>query len=319
MGRALQRPAGTPLDRPQPGAGLARLAQASMLVTKGMAHCRRAMRRYERAAGAGGGGGGGDGRGNDGNRADGGPTGEDHDVDMDGGGGKQGAGAAGAGKDPTPLNIREVTALVTEMSGFCSAVGEDMVARGSGVDVYWALAPARCLSWSTAIMVLDLYSCPEHMRPGAGSGAAESRGEAELALQVEAINGLKAAGVRIREVAMDVLEALDGGGGRGARDGFLPWTEFSSGGRAVSLGGEEGEVTTVDKFSPLCLDTLYCGMSTFEWLWRENGDPEMKEGLDITKRCLERIGKRWRLARVYLEVEKLHNVEAMLAMSSNGA
>lgn len=228
-----------------------------------------------------------------------------------------------AEKDPTPLNIREVTALVAEMSSFCSAVGEDITTAcvGENPDAYWALTPARCLSWSTMMMVLDLYSCPEHMRPGLAAGAADGGGRmgaAELALQVEAISGLKAAGLRVMQVAVGVLEAVDGVGGRtGEGDGFMPWTEFSVGGRAVSLGGEGGEATTVDKVSPLCLDALYCGMSTFEWLWRENGDPEMKKGLDITKTCLERIGNRWRLAREYLEVEKLHNPEAMLAMGSN--
>lgn len=312
--RALPLPVGgdsTPRDhhsQPQPGAaaGLARLAQASLLVTKGMAHCRGRSAVQQRRQ---------EGRGRGGGSEE--EEGEDDDVDMVAPGPYDGGGH-------TPRSTREVTALVTEMSGFCSAVGEDMAGAGTGADAYWALVPALCLSWSTAVMVLDMYSCPEHMRPpGAGSGAAQGRrrtAEEEMTLQIEAINGLKAAAARVREIAVGMLEALDegGGGGVGAVDGFM-WTELSVGGRVISLGGRQGEMSAVDKFSPLCLDTLYCAMSTFEWLWKENGDPEMKEGVDLTKRCLERVGKRWRLAREYLEVGELHNAEAMLAMSSNGA
>lgn len=330
---------------------LARLAEASLLVDRAMEHCQRAVRGCRVDNGAGNN----KSSDNDGaaaarNRARAG--GEDEgtdDIDMNAA--QQGQRRIQDDNNPDPTNttsldIPSVTALLVRLSTFCHGITDEMTAAAAYHYYHWALLPALCLSWSTSMMVLDLYACPEHMRPGAGDalppggggsgdggGAGEEvPGEAERAMQVEAINGLKVAAARIRSMAVDVsraLEEADGGaggqegeGGAGPdRDDFLPWSEMFVGGERAALDGQEqeergGGVRMVDMVSPLCLDALYCGMSTFQWLWKENGDPEMKEGLDITKRCLERIAKRWGLAREYLEVVKMQDVEAMQAMSS---
>lgn len=267
------RPVGTSVEEPM-GSPFTRLAQAAVLISKAMAHCKQYMSRTNNNAN--------------------GNNGDDDGVDMN---------------DPAPppsLNIREVTALMTQQSAFCRTVGAEMAAAaaaepgmgtGTGRCAYFGFLAARCLSWSANIMVLDLYSCPGDMRPGAVGAEHAGRGAAEHAMQVEAVSGLKIAGTMVKGVAVEVLDVLDRYGGE-----------------------QEEDIRGVDRFSPLCLDTLYCGMSTFHWLWRENGDPEMKEGLDVTRQCLDRVGRRWRLAGEFLEIEKRHDVAAMLAASvgSNG-
>lgn len=321
MGRALQRPISTPLEEPT-SSPFARLAQASLLISKAMAHCRRAVGQYNDSDSSHNTASGNNNNNNNNNNnkevpspGNGGGGGDGDDVDMTNG--------AQDGDDPTttttPLNIREVTTIIAELKSFCQAIEREMATASAtlGDAMYLAYIPARCLSWSTAIMVLDLYSCPEHMRAGAGSGA-PGRGAAELAMQVESINGLKTAGLRVQAIALDVLGALE----EEAMNGFMPWSSISVAGRKISLtdcNGEAEGVRIADRLSPLCMDALYCGMSTFHWLWRENGDPEMKQGLDTIRNCLDKMSERWKLAREYLEIEKRHDVEALLRLNSDGA
>lgn len=232
-------------------------------------------------------------------------------------------------QDPDPVNTREVTALVTELDALCKACQEDMARTGAtpGSDAYFGFITARCVARSTAIMVLDLYSCPEHMRPGAarGENGAPARSEAELALQVEAINGLRTAGLHVREEARILLDLMGSvseadKGTREATHSDLDWTDISYQGKSFDMRGPpDVEAEMVAKFSSLCLDVIYCGMSTFGWLWRESGDPEMKEGLDVTRQCLERIGTRWRLASEYVKVGKKQDALRMEIMDLNGA
>lgn len=229
-----------------------------------------------------------------------------------------------------PTKIREVTAIIGELNALCKACEEDMARTGAvpGDDAYFGFLTARCVSWSTAIMVLDLYSCPEHMRPGAGIGGENgppARSEAELALQVEAINGLRTAGLHVRDEARRLLSIMESGFETGdsireETESHLDWTNAAF--HDENLGSQSSpkvNMEMVGKFSPLCLDAIYCGMSTFGWLWRESGDPEMKQGLDTTRRCLERLGTRWRLASEYLEIGKKQDGFMMEIMDLNGA
>lgn len=232
--------------------------------------------------------------------------------------------------DARPTKIREVSAIIGELDALSRACEEDMVRAGAvpGDDAYLGFLTARCVSWSTAIMVLDLYSCPEHMRPGGGTGGENghpARSEAELALQVEAINGLRTAGLHVRDEAIRLLSIMESGLETGdsireETDSHLDWTSAAF--DDENLGSQSSpkvNLGMVGKFSPLCLDAIYCGMSTFGWLWRENGDPEMKHGLDITRRCLEKLGTRWRLASEYLEIGKKQDGFMMEMMDLNGA
>lgn len=229
---------------------------------------------------------------------------------------------------------REVMAIIAELDALCKACQQDMARAGGAVpgnDAYFGFLAARCVSWSTAMMVLDLYSCPEHMRPGAAgtggeNGTPAQSGEAELALQVEAINGLRTAGLRVRDEAGLLLRAMEceaetGEMGRREASGHWDWASVGFQGESSVDNRQsppEANVGMVGKFSPLCLDAIYCGMSTFGWLWRENGDPEMRESLDITQRCLKRLGMRWRLADEYLEMGKKQDGLMMEVMDLNG-
>lgn len=242
------------------------------------------------------------------------------------GGGTDSTGDAEAEQDGRPLNIREATAVLSELDTLCRAIVRDVeaAAAGPGTGVHSAYATARSVVWSAAITVLDLYSCPEHMRPVSGAGRAENgapfRGEAELAMQVEAINGLKLAGASVKGVAAELLRALREDEARRRRG---PWdldldlrgAGYTSQGKGVDMsGGMDESVRMADRISPLSLDAAYGGMATFHWLWRENGDPEMKAGLDMMKEYLEEVGKRWRLAGEYLAVE---NVDAVMGVDAN--
>lgn len=184
---------------------------------------------------------------------------------------------------PGSESVAEVTALLADLDALGKAVGGDAAAEGGaggapGSDAYFAFLPARCVVWSTVVMVLDLYSCPSHMRPSGSGGVGRSSSsngssDSELELKAEAISGLLAGAVRVRDEAGCLLGVMR----------------------------EAGEEVAA-RVSPLCLDVLYCGMATFAWLWEENGDGEMKEGLEVTRRCLRRIGARWRLAAEYVEI-----------------
>lgn len=269
-----------------------------MLISKAMAHCHRATRSWQSHYEA--------------------ETGDDAAMKI------------ADDEDARPTNIREVTAIIEELNALSKACDDDMTRAGAvpGDDANFGFLTARCVSWSTAIMVLDLYSCPEHMRPGAGNGGENgmpARSEAELALQVEAINGLRTAGLQVRDEARRLLSIIEGGSGTGEMmreetNSHLDWTSVAFQGENIDTQSPISvSLEMVGRFSPLCLDAIYCGMSTFGWLWRESGDPEMKQGLDITRRCLERLGTRWRLADEYLEIGKKQDGFMMEIMDLNGA
>ncbi|KAJ4394104.1 hypothetical protein N0V93_003321 [Gnomoniopsis smithogilvyi] len=305
IGRALQRPLSTPVHEPT-NSPFARLAQAAVLISKAMAHCRRAVGMwncYYEHSGA--------------------------EKCRSGDACSDDTAMANQQDEEGPVTIRSVTTVVTELDALSRACQKDMERAGAvpGSDAYFGFLTARCVSWSTAIMVLDLYSCPEHMRPGAGGAhnGAPARSEAELALQVEAINGLRTAGLHVRNEARILLGLTASVSEAGDRarvetQSVSNWTSMSAEGESSDRRGPpEVSAELVAKFSPLCLDMIYCGMSTFGWLWRENGDPEMKEGLNITRQCLERFGTRWKLACEYLEVGKKQDGLMMELMDLNGA
>ncbi|KAK7743591.1 hypothetical protein SLS53_004126 [Cytospora paraplurivora] len=281
---SLQRPVGTPAGERGAISPFARLAQVSVLISKAMAHCRRATTRYARSKGQG--------RGRD--RA---YDGKDAGPSTSTGGNVSASG--GAVGDEKPYDIREATDVLMELRTLCQAISADMVDGGGlGSGAYFALAPSRCLTWSTSVMVLDLYSCPEHMRPGAGTAADETQTEGELAMQVEAINGLVTASETARVFAGEVLAITSAG----SPDG-------------VVVGGGGGGASCV---SPLCLDALYCAMATFHWQWKESGRPEVKQGMDEMRAALARLTPRWRLAGEYLEIGKQHEVTNILGARTNG-
>lgn len=270
MARSLQRPVGGGDDddgdedgqrsTTSPFGPFARLAQASMLTSKAMAHCRRALTRYARS------------KSQKKKKKE-----KKRKREEGAGGGDSPGGHADGGveDEEKPIDVRDATEVITELKALCDAIQADRVAGGGGPlgEVSLALAPAQCLLWSTVITVLDLYSCPEHMRQGGAAPAAGvSRTEGELAMQVEAINGLNMASGVVRVFAGELL--------------------------AIVIEG------SLDRVSPLCFDALYGALATFHWQWKESGQPEMRQGMDETRAALAGFASRWRLAGEYLKIER---------------
>ncbi|KAI3395728.1 hypothetical protein diail_951 [Diaporthe ilicicola] len=269
MAFSLQRPTTTPLEDLS-ASPFARLAQATMLISRAMEHCKGAARRYLHRGGKG-----------------------------------SGNGLAGKEQDKGAFSIKEVTEIIRDLHTLGRAIDTDITnAGGVGSATYFASCPSRCLVWSTIIMVLDLYSCPEHMRPGSGTGSEDGRTAEELAMQVEAIKGLTATSEKIQAFAVELLSVSDS-----------PATSPD-----VSMAGAEGiRADGVDRMSPLCFDAIYCALATFHWHWKENGQPEMRHGMEQTRAALVRMAPRWRLAGEYLDIERHHDVMGIVTSRSNGS
>ncbi|KAL0935125.1 fungal specific transcription factor domain-containing protein [Colletotrichum truncatum] len=62
---------------------------------------------------------------------------------------------------------------------------------------------------------------------------------------------------------------------------------------------ENGKGSDIGVISPLVLDALYGAANTLAWLAREEGSAECEEAVENIKRCLSRLGARWRLAVEY--------------------
>lgn len=340
MGHALQRSLTTPVDSTISLSPFARLAQASLMVTKAMAHCRRAAGRYN----------------------------EHHDRKRHRPRSRKGSKSKNYSythRDASPQNrngddtsrhsarststtststtkpydVKEVTVLLSEQRALCTAINRDLAAHTPSTstattDLYLAYLPARCLVWSTSIMVLDMYACPEHMRsnnigrtpsslfPSKQTFTTSSDNdddhhhqdiefddnnnteEMELAMQAEAINGLKTAVSLVRQVSTELLSSFSS---LASSSTFSPSPfpceqNFDSG-----LPVPPPILLLATKVSPLCLDVLYCGVSTFQWLWRESGDPDAKAGLDVTRACMEKLDTRWKLSGTYLQIARSYN------------
>ncbi|KAK3945368.1 hypothetical protein QBC46DRAFT_372049 [Diplogelasinospora grovesii] len=255
MTRALQQPVSTPFTSPQ--APFARLCQSALLISRVTRHCTSSIRNHL--------------------------SGNKH-----------------------PFNLSDVTALLNDVTSFIALL--DTQLSHSHDHIFFGLLAPRCLTFSALVMLLDIYSCPENLRDGPAAGAGSGPGQCgggdydmlladghfggksadELTMQVTAVNGLKEASLRIRDLSIDLLDA-------------------------VVLPAEQ------KRTSPLCLDSLYCAMATLHWLWKEAGDPDIQSALEDVKRCLSRLAMRWRLAREYLGLEQHHdNTTAMTWRAAHG-
>lgn len=273
MAFSLLRPTSTPLGD-LTASPFARLAQASMLTSRAMAHCKGAPRRYVHR----------------------GPKGS-------------GNGLSEREKDSDAFSIKEVNEIIRDLHTLGRAIETDTTNGGGvGSDAYFALAPSRCLVWSTIVMMMDLYSCPEHMRPGAGVGSEDGRTAEELAMQVEAIKGLTTTSESIKVFAGELLSLSRS-----------PATSPDVSMAGVDGGGGGGEEDAVARLSPLCLDAMYCALATFHWHWKENGQPEMRQGMEQSRAALVRMAPRWRLAGEYLDIEKHHDVMGIVTDRSDGS
>ena len=187
------------------------------------------------------------------------------------------------------VDISEVARMTEQLSQLCTYIDNEMKAELTSETAdsspFFARMAARCIVWSTVIMILDAYSCPETMREQYGTPGPALKSEAELAMQVEAIDGLRKSSDRILEFGRTLLE-------------------FTADMTTAELG----------RVSPLILDSMYCAMATYHWLWKEGGNPEVEEALEGVKSALRRLTLRWRLASEYLIIEEYHDVTTMMAI-----
>lgn len=63
---------------------------------------------------------------------------------------------------------------------------------------------------------------------------------------------------------------------------------------------------TLREVSPFTLDALYCAIITLQWIHQENGDETTKANLKDVERCLQMVGKRWRLSLEYLTLQEVY-------------
>lgn len=144
-----------------------------------------------------------------------------------------------------------------------------------------SLLPPYFLTFSSQILLYDLYCCPEDLLttgPGHGSSEPLPKTPASLALQVRAVSGIRCASLSVRDAAVEVLLEFC----------VLP--------------------SNLARVSPLVLDALYAAMATLHWLWKEGGEEGVGRALEDVKRGLARLDMRWRLARDYLGMERYHDV-----------
>jgi hypothetical protein len=129
---------------------------------------------------------------------------------------------------------------------------------------YLSFAAALAITFSAISVLLDTYACPE-IREGA------TRSDAESAMQVTAVEGLRAVSSQVRAFAEQLV----------ARTPY---------------------VQDVDRVSPLVMDSLYSSAANFAWFVRESGDEGAQVALDELRDVLRRLGDRWRNGAEYLRI-----------------
>ncbi|KAK6214964.1 fungal specific transcription factor domain-containing protein [Colletotrichum tabaci] len=131
---------------------------------------------------------------------------------------------------------------------------------------------SRCVLFSAAVLLHDFHCCSVNL-----DGRLRTPEETEQ--QVRSMEAL----VRItKDVAALADELLL----------FILSTESDE-----SPGSGYSDV--VGAVSPLILDALYGAGNTLAWLFREEGSSQCENEVKSIKRCLERLGVRWRLAGEY--------------------
>ncbi|KAK0630123.1 hypothetical protein B0T17DRAFT_589721 [Bombardia bombarda] len=242
----------TPIFQPQ--GPFARLAQAAMLVSNTLQHCRSSILTNRRG----------------------------------------GTTSSSNNKSDHPFDLAYVQSLADTISSFGAVLEDELHFSKSSPttttnhqqqSTYFARLVPRCLTHSAMILLFDVYSCPENLHDGPGPNGIDSGGPKtpdELTMQMRAISGLRALALQVRDLSVDLLEA-------------------------VMLPAEQRRV------SPLCLDSVYGAMATLHWLWKEGGDAELLAGLEDVRRSMARLAMRWRLAREYVDMMDYHDVTAVVA------
>ncbi len=182
-----------------------------------------------------------------------------------------------AGRNP-PFDPGDVVVIIDSITSFTQTVERGTPPNSPMASP--ALLSCQTLTISALMLLLDVYSCPEHLRDGQGPNGFDSvaRAPGELEMQVRAVNGLREAALRVRDLGVDHL----------LEDLVLP--------------------ASLRRASPLWLDSLYNSMATLHWLWKESGEADIHVALEDVKRCLVRMAMRWTLAKEYLAMEPHHEI-----------
>ncbi|KAK1690122.1 hypothetical protein BDP55DRAFT_602602 [Colletotrichum godetiae] len=147
------------------------------------------------------------------------------------------------------------------------------------------LAP-RCVLLSAAVLLHDFYCCP-----ACPDGRLKS--PEETAQQARSVDVLLKISKDIAVLSEELLLHFS----RTERDGDDDMNMNDNGHHNHREGQSGG--SDIGSVSPLILDALYGAANTLAWLLREEGTPECEDQMNVIKRCLERLGSRWRLAGEY--------------------
>ncbi|KXH49205.1 fungal specific transcription factor domain-containing protein [Colletotrichum simmondsii] len=139
------------------------------------------------------------------------------------------------------------------------------------------LLPSRCVLLSAGVLLHDFYCCP-----ACPDGRLKS--PEETAQQARSVDVLLKISKDVAVLSEELLLLVS----RTERDDDDDDIGMSNNG-----GRDIGSV------SPLILDALYGAANTLAWLLREEGTLECEDEMNVIKRCLERLGSRWRLAGEY--------------------
>ncbi|KAF4783907.1 fungal specific transcription factor domain-containing protein [Colletotrichum scovillei] len=140
------------------------------------------------------------------------------------------------------------------------------------------LLPSRCVLLSAGVLLHDFYCCP-----ACPDGRLKS--PEETAQQARSVDVLLKISKDVALLSEELLLLVS----RAERDD----DDDDDVGMSNNGGRDIGSV------SPLILDALYGAANTLAWLLREEGTLECEDEMNVIKRCLERLGSRWRLAGEY--------------------
>jgi hypothetical protein len=174
-------------------------------------------------------------------------------------------------------HISAVTSLTTELCSFRSIIADEIAS--SSMEEYLRLLAPCCLTWSALFMLLDSYCCPEKLGDEPGyTLSGDAKGPEELAIQIQAT-------LMVRSISDEAYEHTK---------------------RLMDVISHMPEMDPIGSVSPFSLDTLYCSMVTFQWVYREGGDELTEARLADIEFCMRRLGERWRLASEYLSLNDLY-------------
>ncbi|KAI1075032.1 fungal-specific transcription factor domain-containing protein [Whalleya microplaca] len=173
-------------------------------------------------------------------------------------------------------DYNEVANVTETAHGLGTCLQSDLAAQPSA---YFSLIGARCLTFSAIIKVLGAYGADGLAGP---LGVRDQLWtDDDLSMQMAAADGLKKTAAHVRDFAADLFA-----------------------------------YTTLDedlvKTPPFVLDAIYAAAATFAATWKQSADPVAETSLETIKKCLVRLGGRWRLGREYLKLLEHHEMNAMM-------